>query len=133
MQRIENVLFALVLVGAPQRVDGDELLQGLLDGAGAEDVDAEVEDVVERVAVVAAALAGHSRAELPTEELVNPGRLCELWVDFSGVLHKMVRTRWKEDGKVLTESILRDMISAERLWHSARIRARLPGDLVVGV
>lgn len=36
-------------------------------------------------------------------------------------------------GEGLTEGILRDMIFAERLWHSARIRARLPVGLVSGV
>lgn len=58
-QGICDVLLALILVGALQRINGHKFLEGLLDGARAEDVDAEVEDVVERVAVVTTALTGH--------------------------------------------------------------------------
>lgn len=48
------------------------------------DVDAEIENTVKRVAIVAAIATGYSGAQFSTKNLVYPGCLCKLGVDLSG-------------------------------------------------
>ena len=48
------------------------------------DVDAEIEDTVKRVAIVATLATSYSRAQFSTKNLVYPGCLCKLGVDLSG-------------------------------------------------
>lgn len=84
MNDTANALLALVLVLPAQLVDADKVVHRVPEGVcPVAEVKREVEDRVERVAVVAAREAVHARAEAAAEDLVDKGRLLDLLLEFA--------------------------------------------------
>lgn len=89
-------LFAFVFVRAFEVVDGNELPQRVADTVHTENVDTQVKDAVQRVAVVIAFSAGDTRSQPTSEYLMHPSRLSKLGVEFpksTGLSHRRSRTK----------------------------------------
>lgn len=88
MLNSRDLLITFVLVSTSQMINCDELAKGVLQVVYPEDINTEIQDAIERVAVVVARQAGNARAQSPAEYLVYPRCLGKFRVYFPVCLIK---------------------------------------------